>query len=475
MSRAIKITTLDQAEAQIDRQQRQLRNLESQLANVANQARTEAERAAESKVKDLKIEMDYQISGLESDMAEMEQSHRSAMKKQAEDFNKGLNELQDWTETLVDQLENRVNESFKKQQAQITNIKQSVNQLYQKEADEQKRAVLMIKDLDILLRTVNEKTNHEKYAPGRLKSLQNRFSQLRDGSLPAASLIALALSLTNDLWELEEEILKNKMRFEAMHNFVLKEAEELLKTMHKNRSDIFFTDEEGNKMEDQEGNSVRLELDYWTKGEYSLLEQQAEKLRSDLEKLKESPKLTEEVLKEILNNLGCIKSDQNELVKIALKRGIASEQRIAISSDIINAMINQGFELKSLSNGDPAHNYLGGETETDQREGVFAILTNGNGTEISLIIHPDEGLTNNHIIFQRNDDSSLNESELRRSIDAVKTIIEKQGYTMGDIASPVGTGDNTQSELADGNALQKVGLKKELKKQLGFIGKEASK
>lgn len=138
MSRAIKITTLDQAEEHIDRQQRQLRNLESQLHNVEVEARQEARRIAEKKANELRREMNYQIQGLEQDMAEMERNHRSAMKRQADEFYQNLNQLQDWTENMIVDLENRVNESFEEQQQQIDNVRQSVNRLYQKEADERK-------------------------------------------------------------------------------------------------------------------------------------------------------------------------------------------------------------------------------------------------------------------------------------------------------------------------------------------------
>lgn len=474
MSRAIKITTIDQAEEHLDRQQRQLRNLESQLHNVEAEARQEARRIAEKKANELRREMNYQIQGLEQDMAEMERNHRSAMKRQADEFYQNLNQLQDWTENMIGDLENRVNESFEKQQQQIDNVRQSVNRLYQKEADEKKRAELMVKDLRILINTVNEKTNHNKYAPGKLNQLQNRFQNFNNGNLPSASVIALAQSLTNDLWELEEEILKNQLRFEAMHNLVLKEATELLQTMSKNRNEIFFTDEAGEKIKDENNNDIKVEIDYWTQGKYGELEKQATELKTELETLRDKPELTEERLKQILSDVAILKEEQNRLVKLALQRGIASEQRIAISEDIINAMLQQGFELKTLNNGDPAHNYMGGETESDQREGVFAVLRNGNGTEISIIIHPDETLTKNHIVFQRNDDSSLNEGELRRSINEIKGIIEKQGYKMGDVGSPTGTGDNTQYELADANALAKVGIKKELKERLGFSKKQST-
>jgi hypothetical protein len=472
LSRAIKITTIDQAEEHIDRQQRQLRNLENKLQNVQAEARQEVKRISEKKANELKQALNYQIQGLEQDMADMEINHRSVMKRQADDFYQNIDQLQDWTENMLGDLENRVNESFEKQHQQIDNVRQSVNRLYQIEDDEKKRAELIVKDLRILINAVNEKTNHNKYAPGKLNQLQNRFQNFNNGNLPSASVIALAQSLTNDLWELEEEILKNQLRFEAMHNFVLKEATELLQIMSKNRNEIYFTDETGEKIKDENNNDIKVEIDYWTQGKYVELEKQATELKTELETLRDKPEQTEERLKQILSDVAILKEDQNRLVKLALQRGIASEQRIAISEDIINAMLQQGFELKTLNNGDPAHNYMGGETESDQREGVFAVLRNGNETEISIIIHPDETLTKNHIVFQRNDDSSLNEGELRRSINEIKGIIEKQGYNMGDVGSPTGTGDNTQYELADANALAKVGIKKELKERLGFSKKQ---
>ncbi|MEI2757333.1 MAG: hypothetical protein V9F46_12870 [Chitinophagaceae bacterium] len=156
--------------------------------------------------------------------------------------------------------------------------------------------------------------------------------------------------------------MKNQLRFEAMHNLVLKEAADLLQTMGKNRNEIFFTDEAGEKINDKNNNDIKIEIDYWTQGKYSELEKEATALKTELETLRDKPELTEERLKQILSDVAILKEEQNRLVKLALQRGIASEQRIAISEDIINAMLQQGFELKTLNNGDPAHNYMGGET-----------------------------------------------------------------------------------------------------------------
>ena len=475
MSRAIKISTIEQAEDIANRQSNQINYLQSQMNNVEREAKEAARREAEKRVNALRREIEnmedsfnFQIQGLESDMAEMDKAHRQAMKKQSEEFYKNLTELKDWTEHSINDLETRVEEKFEKQQQQIEQQKQRIEALYQKARDENQKAKLMLRDLKILVAAIGERCNHNKFAEGKWNQLNRRVQNLSSANVPAVSIFSEAMNITNDLWDLEEDVLKAQLKYEVIHNLILNEATELLQTMKKNRTDVYCTDEEGKRLQDEKGNDIKLEIDFWTKDDYKKLEERANDLKNEIETKKEHPNLTEERLKEVREELNRIKQEQNELVKLALKRGFASEERVKISEDIINALEEQGFTLSKLENGEFAHDNMKGEIVADQREGVFAALKNGNGMEVSLIIHPDESLTTNHIVFQRNDESNVTPDELRRSIEGVKKIIESKGYKMGDVASPKGTGDNKQVELADANALAKTGINKNLKEKLGF-------
>lgn len=484
MSREIKISTIKQAEDYINRQRNHLRSLEYQMNQVESEAKEAARREAEKraialrrKIESMEDNFNFQIQGLESDMAELDRTHRQALKKQSEEFYKNLTELKDWTEHSINNLEMRVEENFEKQQKQIEHQKQRIEALYQKERNENQKAKLMLRDLNILVAAIGERCNHNKFAEGKWNQLNRRVHNLSNANVPAVSIISEAMNITNDLWDLEEDVLKAQLKYEVIHNMILNEATELLQTMSKNRTDVFYTDEEGKRMQDETGKDIKLEIDFWTKDDYRKLEERATDLKNEIETKKEHPNLTEERLKEIREELNHIKQEQNELVKLALKRGFASEERVKISEDIINALEEQGFTLSKLDNGEFAHDYMKGEILADQREGVFAVLKQEKtGTEISVIIHPDESLTSNHIVFQRNDESNLTPDELRRSIEGVKIIIESKGYKMGDVASPKGTGDNKQVELADANALAKTGINKNLKEKLGFTKpKTASK
>jgi hypothetical protein len=475
MSRSIKISTIEQAEDYINRQGNHLRSLEHQMNNVEREAKETARREAEKRVNALRREMEsmednfnFKIQGLEDDIAEMDLAHRQAMKKQSEEFYKNLSQLRDWTEQSIDELESRVEVKFEKQQKQIEQQKQRIDALYQKERDENQKAKFMLRDLKILVAAIGERCNHNKFAEGRWKQLNEDVQRLSSSNVPASSIISQAMNLTNALWHMEEDVLKAQLKFEVIHNLILNEATELLQTMSKNRTDVYYTDEEGKRIQDENGKDIKLEIDFWTKDDYKILEERAKDLKNEIETKKEHPNLTEERLKEIRRELNDIKQQQTDLVKLALKRGFASEERVQISEDIINALEEQGFTLSKFDNGEFAHDYMKGEILADQREGVFAVLKNGNGMEVSVIIHPDESLTSNHIVFQRNDESNLTPDELRRSIEGVKKIIESKGYKMGDVASPKGTGDSKQIELADANALAKTGINKNLKEKLGF-------
>jgi len=476
MSRSIKISTIDQAEDYLNRQNTQLRCLESQMNNVAHEARNVAQKEAEKRVNALRREMEnmedninLHIEELESDIAEMDRNHRQALKQHTNEFYKNLTQMKDWTERTIGDLEDRVNESFEKQQEQIEEQKERINRLYKKEVEENEKAKLMLKDLHILVIASASRTNHSKFAEDKWNQLKRRVEKISKANVPAGSIISEVMNLTNDLWDLEEDVLKAQFKFEIIHNSVLNKATELLQTMSKNRNEVFFTDGEGKNKKDEKGNEIKVELDYWTKGEYGEIEKQVTKLKEELETKKDSSDLTEERVNKIQEEIEKLKSEQSELIVLAVRRGLASQERRNISKDIVKALKQQGYDFKKMENNTNAYNYLGSEeSPSDFREGVFAVLQNGIGMEITVIVHPNEDLTKNHIVFQRNDDSKVTAAELRNSIDGVRRIIASKGYKMGVIAEPEGTGDEKQIELVDANALAKVGISKGLKTQLGF-------
>jgi len=477
MSRQIKVVDIDDAEKQINWLHAQLEATKRQQEAAKAQAHEAAKKLIEermgkmsAKMADMRKNYEAAIENLGSEMAAIDRQQRAAMEAQAENFHAGLAGLEARTERTIQRVEQQFNQSIRGQQHQIDRLQGEIRHIHQKEADEGRRAQQMRKDLMLLLHAIEGRILPDKYGGYRWTQLHREIVSIMEGPHSPTAVIDSALRLTHALWNIEEVAFRERLEFEAMHDIVMNQATELLENMRIARIKTCFTDDKGHPIVDKTGKELAVDLNLWTDGEYPELEKDIAAFIAELGKGREAPTLSTERLKEIEESLNKMTGQQATLIQTAIERALASQARKDISEEIVNAMLEQGFELMTLADGStPAWNYLGRGEKPDQREGVFAQLRNGNGMEVTIIIHPDETGTRNKILFQRNDNTLLTPAELKRSIEDVKRVIESKGdYKMGSIASPAGTGDVLQEEIVDANALQKVGLKRELRQRLGF-------
>jgi len=334
MSRAIKVSTIEQAESHLNNQSRQIQNLQYQIAQAATQAREEAKREAQRRVAALQSEMYEQIEGLQSEMAEMDQKHHEALKQQGIRFQKDLVGLKDWTKEELGKLKVHVDASVAEQ-------RQRIDQIYAREADIAKRAKAMVKDLGLLFKAVEGRVNHEKFETVRWDRLSRDLGVLGRSVDPAAAQIAEARRLTSELWNLEEDIREAELRFNALHSVALSEAKALLALMERNRNETFFQDADGNTLKDDNGKAVSVQVDYWTNGAYKTMEEQVKRIEARLVSLRDDPALTFEEVVRLTSDLKAMEEQQGALVLLAAQRGIASQQRRDISEDIVDALEKQ--------------------------------------------------------------------------------------------------------------------------------------
>lgn len=466
MSQTIKISNIQQAENYINRQNREIQSLRTQLSQTEAKARLAAQQEATNRIN---AERQAMNNRLNQEIRNLENKMESEINAEKQARIKLDLEQKKWTSQLVKKLEQNVNTQFKNQQTQIDNVKKLVADLYQQEADNDKKANQLLTLATETANRIQSETLHYKYVPGKLEQIIRSLNTTISSTDGSQAKQAAARNEITKLLDLEDEITKEKFIFEEIHNKVLIEASTLLKEMAENRR-AYPTDENGNKYKDENNNDVSLEVDFWSNGKYSVLEQETKKLEQELITNKDTVELDKNRLQIIADRISQIKQEQTELVIETLKKGLASEQRVAVSDEIINAMLQQGWELKLDNNRDECHNYLGGEIPEDQREGVFATLVNG-GSEVTFIINTNENDCT-QVIFQRNDEMQRTEAEFRTSLNEIKTILERDaGINMGNFNTPTGTGDHRQVELVDPIALAKAGISKETKRKLGFTSK----
>lgn len=467
MSRTYKVSTFEQAEDQINRVHNSINAVRSQVAEsekrARNAAREEANRRARElrqEINNLEYNLNAQLANVSNEVRRNYIEHKKALANQANQFNQQLSNLQDWTQDSLNKLSFEMNERFEEQQTQIDSNRQAIQNIYEREHNLELQAQQRLNDLEGLLSALDKNNNHDKYANGRFIQLERRLQSINSPDVPSQSRIAEAISITNDIFDLEEEIAREKMIFESVHNQTLGIAEELLLEINNNRTNLFFTDENGQELENEEGNQLQVEVDFWTEDEYTKLETKANKIKVELETKKESPELDKEELKRFQDQLAQLKDEQEKLVLLACEKGLLSMDRDDIANDILEAFEKQGFWLKE----DDYIFYEGNSekgTKDDQRESIAINIVNDVETELTIRIVP-EGMQNK-IHFHRNDNRDMTQQEYMELLEEVQKVIEGagNGYKMGELKTP-NVGDVRIEELADMNALRK-GLKKETK------------
>lgn len=471
MSKQFKVASFEQTEDHLERFNRSINQVRSQVAEAERRAKNVAREEANKRANELRREisvLEYnlndQLSNVSDEVRLNYIEHKKSLANQANQFNQQLANLKDWTRNSLDSLHSEMDNRFAEQQTQINFNRQAIQDIYNRENDREKQAQLRLNDLKELLDVFDKNNNHNKFAEGKYAQLIRRFNYTKD--LPSQSIIANTSQITNTIFDLEEQIAKEKMIFESIHNQTLSIAEELLLEINNNRSNLYFIDENGKEIKDEEGNQLQVEVDFWTEDEYSKIEMQLKSIKAELESQKESPELDKEELELFQEQLSNLKDQQEKLVILACEKGLLSMDRDDIANDILEAFEKQGFLLKSEwdKTEETSIFYEGNSeksTKDDQRESIAINILNDVGTELTIRVVPNG--RKNIIHFHRNDNRNMTQQEYMELLEEVKKIIEDNGngYKMGQMKAPK-IGDVRIEELADMNALRK-GLKKEIK------------
>ena len=475
---------------------KQARKQEQRIEQVRNEAIRSAVRTARDEIERAKTETNRrlakEIGDLErrtnSRLVDLDRRHSESLKRatdsiyndmqlgfedmsraieaEAEHLNGCIDNVRQWTQRNLDiidrnirQMQQDTNERFKQQQQQIDSLQTSVQDIFDRFKNEASRAYDVVNEMTELLKVIRENHPVDIYTPNELREIDSHINDMMTrGNDPAASIIAESRITIRDILKMKEKALFEKVKHDEMLFQTRTRLTAILDVIGKNI----------NQTIEREGyDPSSIATDFWTDGDYTKVINQLRAIEKQLANEEAKDQISTEQIAEMLREIESLNIKGIELMQRALNRALQSQDRAEITLDIVNAMIRQGYEIK-IENGDDAFDYLGGRIDSDQREGVFAILRHPNtGEEVTIVLQPnDDNKTNSIDIHVDNPYQPATEQQLRQSIERVRQEMRKSGYDPGPMEVPIDGGDNVIPQMQSGRQMRKAGAASQLRESL---------
>jgi hypothetical protein len=357
-------------------------------------ARIERERARKEKEKRQKQEEERKRQQRNRDLlAESEKKNKmliDELEKSNDEFSKSQikhrEEIQQQQREFFDSisdLKKDVNKEIKNLQQDINTktdeLKSDISSIHKRHENADKQAQEWTNRMNSLIAAV-KKERHEKFAPGKLKHIENKKIGLNN--LTADAIVANAFDYTKDLLQLQVDIEMAEIEYNMMENRVIAEVDNLTNLMQEQVDEISFIDTNENKVRDENGNEIKIDLDFWSEGEYSELQTRLHELKTEIINGKDDPDFTLEKLREISEEIKEIDDRQQIIVSECNDKGNAAQIRANMADAIVSSLENQHYKIERA-----------GYLENDPRNSYFIKLHQPDeDTYIDVLIHPkDDG------------------------------------------------------------------------------------
>lgn len=381
-----------QVKGVIIQHQQQLDNMRKQHDEQLSRAIAEAEQKRQQDRKRFEQELNEAVDIVNANIDDLRQSTQIAI---------------DATNVSINNLRIETARALNEQQTQINSIVEEVHNDKAK-AQSMKRALFDAYKEQLSIIQVK---NHEKYAPNQLDAIEARINGV--DALPDVAACAILNTAFNDLLTIDTTIEQAKMEYETKHLLTLKAAEEVLARMHENRNTVTLTDGDNNVVTDENGDIVKLELDFWSEGEYGKLETQLSEIITAIKQGLNDPKYTINNLDKALTEIRDIDKQQNEWVVDSIQRGNASQIRAEMADVIAEHLEEQRFQVveRGYENGDARNAYF--------------IKLNDGESEIVIVVNPESDESN--IVIRKTIETDLSEPALIQRNEDIDRALEKAG------------------------------------------------
>ena len=354
----------------------------------------------------------------------------------------------------VQQMASNIDRQFKENEREISRVKADLKSIHDRFAKEEQQARDTVFAATTLLNIVEERTMLDRFAPGyEAQDIRERIAYLAQSNNTGASLMAQAEEALVQIWQVERHAIQEKAKHDSMVEFALLQVERILNVVNANR--VSQTMVEG-------GDPMEIENNFWSEGEYDRLSQEIQVLNNELND-RYNYSLTKERIVQIMQRSVEIESRILEISTESVSKAIYSEARVEAVEDIVTMMESKGWMIKG-GEENPEMNYMGGEVDNDWRKGVFAVLQNNLGDELTVIVDPDDNGNNRLIVHTEGASNGLTEEKLNRHMMIIREEMKDLGYDIG--ASTNGVASIPQ--MGAGNLLGRAHASEQVKQKIHY-------
>lgn len=363
------------------------------------------------------------MDGFQDEIRYSEMATQNMLRSQQEELLRSLEDYsgQMWSDfseelsTHWGELSGLLHQEHEQRQVELRQLETDLSSL----ADEQERRREMAQNwLEFatdLHHFIAETYDHQKFAPGELQVLENkliRAEQNFQDDIPEAALIA-AQDCYAALSDLRIKLEEKWSEWQTQYVAVLEHTRSL-RWITQESTNVKAVDLEGNELEQN------IEVDFWTQGKLSELNQYLSGLVEQLEQ--NSAMLDMNNLKELLQETLPVLNEQLfDLVTDARIKVINSQLRINIADIVLQALQEQGFSYQESG-------YLDG----DMRTTFLASAKNLAGSEVIIQVEPAEGTDGRNELHLHSHDLELRtNSELRQRAREINQTLSRHGLQVG--------------------------------------------
>jgi len=398
---------------------------ENRILEAQNKQRKKREKDLKNKLAKNEKRYEQHVQRLGKDMQKMEHNTRAEFNRQKQKFQQSLKETalqqQTYTDNRIQQLDNKIQQDLSSQrneyksliekqgkalQSNIDQLQQSiVNRLH----NEQEIAQEWYQALQEETAFIKDNFRYQQFAPTEFADIQERLSLINADMKQQVFQTAIASARDSYLQarKLREKLELLEIQWDSAEELAQESCSAALLLINEHELIDYL-------LENDE--SFQLEVDFWSKGQWQILQQQVIDYQQQLNT--QQDKLSQTELEHIQTQ--CVQA-QDELL------ALVEQAKAALLSSIHRRDIQENIAEKLTELG---YRFIDSTYEQeDFREAFHLKMENGNQDQIVTIVTPSEQAFTNELSINFFDNSP-NEAIRTERLESIRQQITEQDLTM---------------------------------------------